>query len=348
MATKTSGSAIVQRIVQRLVQARAKNKLEDLLEKTKNDKKLPREAFRVSGTAEQVDAAIVTAVNDGHLSIRELADLVDQVEENGAQHIFLFRLNDEGRAAITEDSLRKRFLAYPTDPTEELYAELPAQSRTYFRQDANVSVVKQISKTSYWEVDRDESKETADLIVRVTRRKEKRVIHLARFDREGNVEIRIDRLMQSTTDTRAVADFEEFADSLNPPLKWQEHLEPVPIWNGFNDIVRATAETFMNIDEAADGSVRQRFSSSRAEMRGTDVRKHKDWKLSTDDYHRTGLNVYWLYGHGESQEKIYTSLAAVTVRDMLLAKVFVSAKVDPGQLNHVITRVRHFAGQSSR
>lgn len=346
--TSSGRSVIVERIVQRLVEARAKNKLEELLEETKRTKSLPRDAFRVSGTAEQVEEALVTAINDGHIAVRELCDLVDRVEENGAQHIFLFRLSPEGRAAITEKVLRAKFVAYPTDPTEGMYAALPTTSRTYLKQDGKALVVKRIGATSYWEADPSESSETPNKVVRVSVRREKRVVHLARFDLgTGDVEIRIDRLMHTTTDTRAIADFEEFADSLNPPLKWQDHLKPVPIWNGFNEIVRAEGETFMNIDEAADESVTQRFSASRPKIRGTDVRKHPDWKLSSDDYHRTSLNVYWLYGQGESQERIFTSLASLTVRDVLVGKVFVSAKVEPAQLNHVLARVRYFARTAS-
>lgn len=349
MATTGGRSAIVERIVQRLVEARAKNKLEELLEETKREKALPRDSFRVRGTAEQIEEAVTTAINDGHIGIRALADLVDRVEENGAQHIFLFRLTDAGRKAITATALTKRFAAYPDDPTADLYAALPKTNRTYVRRDGqHVFVVKQVGATSYWEPDPEESSETANKIVRVSVRRDKRMVHLARFDlTTDEVEIRIDRLQHATTDTRAIADFEEFADALNPPVKWEEHLEPVPIWNGFNGIVRAEDETFMNVDEAADASVSQRFSSRRAETRGTDVRRHHDWNLSGDDYHRTGLNVYWLYGQGESQERIFTSMAAVSVRDVLLGKVFVSAKVEPNQLNHVLARVRHFTRAAS-
>ena len=46
-----------------------------------------------------------------------MARLVDEIEESGAQHIYLYDLTDVGVSALTDAALRE-FRAAPQNPTE--------------------------------------------------------------------------------------------------------------------------------------------------------------------------------------------------------------------------------------
>jgi hypothetical protein len=337
----------VNTLVQRLFDARAKTKLQQLLKDAKSRGDVPRDAFRTTGDDEQLLHAVQAAVIDGHLSEAELARLVDIVEENGGQHIFLFNVSPAGRAALTPRAFARHFNAVPEEPDEAFYAEYPDDKLTVYEQRDDGIVVKQVFTTSYWEKNRDRSEETANRRIEVYDKVSRRSINMFVFDpATGHVEIRIDKV-RGLDDKLATTMFQEFSRDLLRVVHISEHLVPVRVSDGFEGIIAARDETFMSVDEAFDASASMRFANRREEVRGRDIRDHPAYlrAVRRQALARETVRVYWLY---ENDKRLHSTISMITVEDddgdREYGKVYVPAKLTPDELGHVIARVRHFAG----
>src|SRR5258708_6992277 len=130
-------------LVKRLLDLSAKAKVERFLAGAKVAAAAKRNAFRTKGTREEIRHATAQAVTTGATTVEDLARLVDEVEENGAQHIFLFDRTPHGKRRATRSKLLDAFPAAPQRPTESLYADLPAARRTLVRDDGGTVVVKE-------------------------------------------------------------------------------------------------------------------------------------------------------------------------------------------------------------
>lgn len=346
-------ASLVGTLIDRLYDAGAKHKLEELLRTIKEKQGVQRKAFRISGTPVDLKVAALQAFEQGHLRAERLAELVDAVEETGGQHILLFNLTDEGRRAFAEARLSANLPSVPKQPTEALYSELPASKRTFYLKRGQLQVVKQVYCATFWELDKEESSQTDDRRVEVFKRVRKRAINSVVVDlATGTAEIRVDRIRGQADEKLAMKALQEFGESLGDRVDMQAHLIPLPIWDGFGQIVAATAETYMNTDEAHDPSVIHRISNWRARERGTDVRQHPSWVLGGDAYQRQVLSIYWLLPPPPDQteipeeppppRRVHTVLSKASFGGRDLGKVYVAAKIEPSELRHVLDRVRHF------
>jgi hypothetical protein len=323
-------------LVSRLKEARSKGRLGLLLKRIKEEQDVPRRKFRSSGTIEQLREAVGIAAADGLISVKDLASLVDDVEENGGQHIFLFNLTEAGKQRARSQAFKGAFQALPAQATPAMYAELPSAKRTYLTERATRIVVKQISRAEYWEKDEDRSYSRADERATFIVRRQRRAINLLLLDPvQGRAEVRIDRVRSLMDDGLALTLFSEFQNDLQDAFAFASLTTPVPIWQGFTRIVSDRANTYMSTDGAKDASVTVNISNRREADRGTDVRDHPTYAYATRDYTRDTLNVYWLQ---EGKEKVHTILSRVP--DANIGKIYVAAKIDADQLAYVIERIR--------
>jgi hypothetical protein len=339
-----------QRLARRIIQAQGKGRLEQLLRSRRNRLGLGRGEIQVTGTAEQLEQAAWRAVADRHLAITDLAALVDEIEECGAKHVFLFNMTNAGAAAISYTSLG-RFQSPPNVPTESFYADQPSARRTYSVTRNGRTFVKQLHTASYWERDESRSSESLDERIVVSRRQRVRAVNVFNIDPGARTaEIRIDRVRNRDDSNLAHEEFAAFLDSLAPGLHLREHLEPLDIRRAFPRIVEARDETFMSIDHASDASARQIFASRRGEGHGLDIRDHPNWRLHGSDYVRDSINVYWLIREGDDENRIHTIVRGVRFAehgaDVELAKAYVPAHITEAELAHVIARIRHFASDA--
>src|SRR5207245_1114720 len=86
---------------------------------------LGRNEMRSTGTLEELQTAVAGAVIDGHITTAMIRNLTDEVEENGAQHIFLYALTAEGRQQLTSHHFQQRLDAPPHNATAAFYGEQP-------------------------------------------------------------------------------------------------------------------------------------------------------------------------------------------------------------------------------
>jgi hypothetical protein len=336
-------------LLERLFAARAKHKVQDLLRTLKMDGGHSRSAFRVSGGVDDIASTVRGLVDTGVLPLATLADLVDSVEENGGQHIFLFTLTSAGQAAVTEARARSSFPQAPQQPTSAFYSKLPTAARTYYVRRSPTLVVKEVRTAERWVLDSDAGQETADRRTIVFRKERRRAVNLFIADpATSQVEVRIARAADHDDVTLARTLFTEFRARIEPLVDFQKHLAPLAIWNGFTKIVRATDETFMSHDEAEDPSVVHKLSNRRAKMRGRDVREHDSYDMDAIRYKRTSLNVFWNLPNGSvPTSHLHTVLSRfrfdVPPPPLDCGKVYVAATVDPKDLSYVLDRIRYFA-----
>jgi hypothetical protein len=301
-----------------------------------------------TGSVEELENALQGAVVDGHIDTAEIKALVDEIEETGGQHVFLFKLTPAGRAALTSATLGGQFHAPPQTVTPGFYADLPRTTCVFIGDRPNQLIVKEVYTGSFWEPDEEESVDTPKKKTRVTVLRERRAVNILRILNNGDVEIRIDRLKGANDTSLALEGLEQFKQRLAAVVDFDAHLEPVAIRAAFPAIVAAENETVMLTDRATDASASQGFSSRRdSPTRGTDVRRHPNYRLKGNNYVRDSVNIYWKID-GSDKDLVYTIVSAVDIGDDPAApveytKVYFSAKVSPAELDYVITRIRHFA-----
>ena len=338
--------ALFELFVRRVYETRGKSHLEGLLRAIKEEQNVPLKAFRVTGTSDKLLETVKVAADGGWLTERRLARLVDELEENGRQHIFLFELTPAGRAHLTEARLGHQFQTLPTGPTPGLYADLPAAKRTHFGARPDGLVVKQVFRAEYWEFDREGSQvqSTPDQRVSISRRHTRRAINLLIVHPETNaLEIRIDRVRSQKDDSMALELLTEFLADLAPALDVQTHIRPIDMARALRTMATNREEIYLNADDALDPSAQISLSNRRTRDRGPDIRDHEKYTLAGVDCVRTGLSPYWII-NGNYHEKLFTSVSIVQVAPLgACGKVYVSATLRRNVLRHVVDRIRHFA-----
>jgi hypothetical protein len=338
---------LVGALVGRLKEARAKHRLEEFLKEVKGQQGVPRGKFRTSGTMEQLAEAVQIAAQEGSFNADSLAGLVDEVEENGGQHIFLFDLTDAGADLAGSRGLRDAFQPLPRKPTLAMYAELPTATRTYFSERDDIIVIKQISRASYWERDDERSERGEDERVEVTVRRHRRAINLLRIDpTRRRAEVRIDRVRGEMDNVLAIALFRQFQKALEGQFDFGSNMIPVQIWQAFTQIVADREHTYMSTDAAKDPSVSVQISTRRESDQGTDVRDHPSYKYGGSEYVRESLNVFWHLSE-TGDKKFHTILSRVKMDDTSYGKIYVAAKLEPAELTNVIDRIRQFTLDAS-
>jgi hypothetical protein len=336
-------------LVSFLVDARAKHRLVELLRIVKHEAQLPRSAFRISAATEELRRTVQELVASNALPLKKLAALVDSVEENGGQHIFLFTLTAAGRAAVTEATAARLFSPAPRQPTATFYSKLPSSARAYHLQQGGPIVVKEVRLAEYWVLDADAARETEDRRTIEFKKERRRAVNLFIADLEtGQVQVRIARASDRDDTNLAKSLFHDFRVRLASMVDFHKHLEPVPIWNGFGKIVKAKDETYMSHDEAEDPSVLHRLSNRRARTAGSDVRTHSSYDMDSNKYKRKLLNVFWkIPGGSDPDSYVHTVMSRFRVDTphppLDCGKVYVAATVPPERLDYVLNRIRHFA-----
>jgi len=340
---------LVDLLLEQLFAERAKHRVQELLKFTKVSAGLPRSGLRVSGDVEAVADTVRKAVSDKILSLEALAALVDSVEENGGQHIFLFSLTSLGYQALTASRLRNSFPDIPKHPTAAFYSKLPSVSRTYCVPRGDLLALKEIRTAEYEVLDHEAATLTDDRRIVVYKRVRRRAVNLLIVNpATKEVEFRIDRTSDRQDNSLALKLFSEFRTRLQPVLDISKHLQPLPIWNAFRKMVLAKDETFMSNDQAEDPSVVHKLSNRRAKMHGTDVREHPRYDMNESRYKRKALNIFWRVPNGSAKQlHVHTVLTKVVLiappPPIECGKVYIAAKVEPKELQHVLGRIRHFA-----
>jgi len=335
-------------LLQRIFAAHGTSKLADCLKRIKgSDEQIPRSAFRTTGTREQLEEAARTALQSGYLSNQDLAKIVDTVEENGGQHIFLFRLTAAGRKALTKTAMQT---AKPEpEASTVLYSDSPT-TRLFFvdREDEGFGL-KQVLTSEYWELDRDRSKDTENERVTWYVKRRRRAVNLMLVRPEAEeLEVRIDRVRSGQDDRLATRNYQTFESAMVGLFDRAKHTEQLLFTpSQFAKMVAAKGETYMTVDEAEDGEFSQRISNTRERTKGTDVRDYERWGLSGKGFKRSSLNIYWRIGDDERVHSILSNVPLLVTDEPTLeeigAKVYVHAKIPPLDLRHVIDRIRHFA-----
>ena len=136
--------SLLDSLLARLDAARDKRAIQGLLRSVKTEQGLSPDQLRISGSKADLLHQIRVGVNGGFILIDRLLTLVDRLEENGGQHLFLFDLTPEGAAALRPSAFQSAFASIPSTPTPAMYADMPSQAELYFQQRPDALVVKQI------------------------------------------------------------------------------------------------------------------------------------------------------------------------------------------------------------
>jgi hypothetical protein len=340
-------SMLVDSLIERLFAAEANKKVADLLRSIRDDHGLTSQQLRITGSEEELKAALRQAITIGALPVNDLAAHVDAVEENGNQHIFIFDMTAGGVAELTPQRARGQRIS-ATTPTENAYDAYPGDRLTWHVDRLNRLVLKQIHTASFWRKNDQESTRTEEREVLIYDRVRRRAINMLVIDSSRRrAEIRVSRVEGSLeSDRKAVERLAEFVSRVAPFLKLEEHLTPTPIWNAFFAIATNREEVVMHWDRAAEARLSVTLSD-RMLGRGGDVRDHPDYRLHGQKWARKELRVSWLRGSGEDSEEIAVKLSEVKYEDVPIGKVEFYKPTDPESLNYVIGRIRHFTAEAS-
>ena len=310
-------------LLTRLRAARDKRAIQALLRAITKERGLRRGDLRITGTKEELLHHIREGIDRGLLPVTRLATLVDELEENGGQHLFLFDLTPDGLAALRPATLQQAFPPMPPNPAPAMYADAPDHPQIYFVQKPDALVVKQIHTATFWEKDEERSYSDATERATIVVRRQRRAVNLFRIlpDQE-RAEIRIDRITHSLGDKDIGEHLRAFLTALDPILNIDTHLRSTPIWDGFRAIVNHRPGTYMSTDGAEDPSVKVSISNRRAGNTGQDVRDHSSYDYASAHYVRHRVNIYWhtdrLVATPDPQqgdpERVHTILSPVCFR----------------------------------
>jgi hypothetical protein len=335
---------LVEKLIDRLLAAQGKRRIQDFLRDRKTERNIERSAFRITGNSDDAGNALRAALGQGHVTIAEIASLVDEIEENGSQHIFLFNLTRRGQQDFSLDRIARRFRRAPSPPTEQLYIGLPHNPMLYYREmpDGRI-IVKEVSRRDYWKRSEDESSRTDTRRVDVWNLEAARAVNLLVIDlEEATIEVRIDRISHHVRFDQLFEIYYEFLAHF-PMFEIGETVVAHEVWNGFPAIVRSREGTFIATDEAVDESVKHRLSSRRQAPWGTDIREHPAYDMDRENYTRDTLNVHWILDES-GDSRVHTIISRVKNEDGVdLAKVYVGARVTPKELDDVLDRIRRSA-----
>lgn len=347
-------------LLNRLYDVHEKKKVQDLLRVAKKRPGVKPTDFSVTGNREDIRQSIKTAIELGYLSSGDLARLVDSVEENGSQHIFLFTLTDEGRRELTAERLRHAFPETPDLPLQALYRDRPTSPHAVFRLRDDVLSIKEVRTFEYWVYDEGASSTDTQRRTVTYQKKRERGVNVFQIDRaRGLAEVRIDRVGQRMDDQMALDVLKDFERTLiegghgpGPgPIDPLRHLSCIPVSKAFGRILQATDETYMAVDEARSASIIHRISNYRAGTAGKDVRLLPQYDMDSKDYSHDRLNVYWRIPSTGKLVHTILAKAAVpivggngkTVQYCNCGKIYIPNRLEPAELRHVIDRIRHFA-----
>lgn len=339
-------------LLARLRAARDKRAIQGLLRAVNDEQALRRGELRITGNKDELLQHIRDGIDRRLLSVHRLATFVDQLEENGGQHLFLFDLTPDGLAALSPTTFRHAFPPIPPGPTPAMYADIPDQPQVYFSDRPDALVVKQIHAATFWEKDENRSHSDDTERTTVVVRRRRRALNLFRLlPDQQQAEIRLDRITHGIGDKEVGEYLREFLLTLDPILNVDRHLRPTPIWNGFRAIVNCRAGTYMSTDGAEDPSVKVNISNRRSGGRGHDVRDHPSYQFAATDYVRDHLNIYWDtealapivdLDRGDPK-RVHTILSRFTLDDRTYGKVYIAATISPEVLSSVTERIRGFA-----
>jgi hypothetical protein len=338
---------LVDSLIERLFAAHSNAGVQDFLRalRTPNHGR----SFRTTGNEEQLRDAIRDAIAADALTVAQLADHVDSIEENGDQHVFPFEITDIGIHELTSQRAKALKLS-STTRVESAYEAFPQDRLTWHVDSKGRLILKQVYTASYWRKNDSESKTTAEKDILVRDRIRKRALNMLVVEAgKKRAEIRIARVEgHLDSEPKAVDRFVEFADRVTPFLDLDSHLDPTPIWNAFHAIARNREEVLMGWDRASEPSATLTYST-RVLGSKIDIRDHDDYRLEGGKWARKELRVRWKRGaDGDPDaEQIFTRLSEVTVRDRPTGKIEFTKHVEPDALSYVIGRIRHFTTQAS-
>ncbi len=341
MANQQQTNAAIELLLNRVESNQAAGRLSDFILGIKERRRLPRDSFRSRGTFQEVCNSVRQAIADRHLSLSDIASFVDEVDENGAQHIFMFNAPSQEFVESTVGAIKDKFTERPSGLDLDWYADLPAKMHLHYEIRGEVVVLREIKKVEYWVIDRNESTETINKQVIVKVKKESRALNLLRIHVDtGLIEIRLARASSQVPHKLWESELKRFADRILPALDFKL-LEPIPIWTGFSGQLANRDDTYLKTDEAHDTSTSQRISKIR--QAGSDLRDNPDYNLDEDRFLRDKLNIYWIVVSETANEAVvHTIQQRVKFEGQDLGKIYIAQHATDNVIDHVLGTIRSY------
>jgi hypothetical protein len=338
---------LIERLVKRLFAAQNREQVVRFLKRIKDGNDDARRELRTSGNLEELETQLVAAVGRGWVSIRELAATVDEAEENGNQHVFLFDLTDAGREHITRGGALRHFREAPHDPVEEAYSDLPTGTVLVRNITAEVFLVKEVFTAAYW-ITRSTTHPSEDEEIIVRERQKQRAMNLLVADTgRSTVEIRIGRIEdRGETRQNLTRRFNDFIARLGRWFDVQLDLVVVPVWDAFPLIQQDRDFVIMPSDRSASATANQ-LMAVRRRGQHADIRDDPDYPANARTYARSEMRLEWIRGAGDNAEYIPCRISEFAIDEQKFAKVEFRQRIERDALNYVIGRIRHFAAVAS-
>lgn len=301
-------------------------------------------SIRTTGTHAVLADSFLGALGKQLTSIEELAGLVESTEETGFQHIILFRRTDSA-PAIDEATILEAFTAPPSTPTEAYFRAIPTQNRFYAYKRNDRIFIKQIRSVTFFKNEPTANRSDGDLSFVARRKVQARSVNLFAVDPStGEAEIRIDRV-HSGHDSQVLAEtqFKQFVSAINDSTGILDHYEPLSIQDHFNKIVNEIDGTFMTHDFATDATTKL-MMMRRRDSPNSDIRQDTRHVMTGPQYARKRVPIYWELPADLGGGRVHTLLSREKWHgEDEVGKIYVAARVQPAELDHVIARLRAVA-----
>jgi len=301
----------------------------------------------ISGSREALLDRVRDAIRRGVIGFDQLVALLDEVEEHGHHHVFLYTLTPPQRTALADiDHVKslatKHGLATVLNARTRV-VDMPSEPVcTSVRHDSHRLRMKWVERRVWEEALPGRDRVEGAVRWRALQRHEARAVNTLRVDlAPGEVQLRVsDAGKQSRTDY--ANKLTEYAAATAWLLDW-DALQRIPIEHAIPPIklaeeeVRVRGNTYFTVQ-----GTKASFTSDAAD---SDVRSDRVYQAGDVAAQRDGqdhrlLNVYWLPREGTPlTREVHTYLYA----DGLGNEVRFSADCTEEEVSYVLSRIREFA-----
>lgn len=257
---------------------------------------------RVSGSSEELISNLRAAHESGLISENELIRLLAEGEENGRQHIFLYKTTPQAHSRYGDGpTLKKKLIEangaaakhlprFVLEPTDRTLSDIRLEAET--ESAVNVLVKWYASRKKETLMDERSVERHGDkFIIREVKIEQVRLVSLARFHPRGLLELRVptgERESRRTCETELAQMWDEIA-----PVFDRSHFAPLHLGKALKWLVKNDGKKgavhHISAAQVADGDAPAEFSPAMEGARLFSHHRHREAIKKYDDFARADV-----------------------------------------------------------
>lgn len=295
-------------------------------------------------TYSNLTGLIIKCIDKSWVNYADFAEVLDDSEVAGRQHVCIFKLPDNGKVKILDALRAPRGLSTST-PAIHDFIRVPSQSAARILVDTTDEVVvKIIAIRTYWlsEFVKDDP---GDQLIHRWEQKERSAVIVKANLQTGLLQVRVPPRETGPSDT-ANGVYKFMSQALGQHYGgdgsfWLDEVLFFPIADAYPKILQNKTEFVLRHDTPENATLRSRMSKKGPTTDLSDLRDDPNWRYE-NGYARRTMRGHWSCVSSQLFMHMHYDTIQIdkkTTRD--LARVFVPKYCPDGELDHAIERIRN-------